>query len=853
MKTMIPALAALAVSTAHAGSGVCGDPSAGHCCDPHGAPGCSDASCCELVCGIDPICCVQNWDSLCASLAADLCGFCNACCLPDGSCLYVTECAEFGGGFQGFLTSCESMTCIGACFFFSGRPDESCLLVSPLECSALGGEFQGNGTLCKFTTCGACCLPSGSCLQINATDCGDLGGAFQGPGSICSDAMCDVLCGLPGSGDCCDGNGTLGCEDADCCEAVCVIDPFCCVIPWDQLCADIANSTCAVCQQPGACCLADGTCLDVAGLSECTALGGDYNGGGTSCLTVTCVGACCLSDGICLQVGPSVCDGIGGTFHGVGTICQDVYCVPCAGLIAVPDDFGTIQEAIDFACRGAQIIVAPGTYAETIDFHGKAISLRSSGGRAVTSIDGQEDGSVVTCADGEGPDTVLSGFTITGGDASRGGGLHCLNSSPTVTDCVFVENHARGGGGMSVSNGSPSVNNCVFDGNWAAMGGAMHNVDSSPTIVVCIFDGNMASDDGGAVFSRHSNTVFEDCVFRANSVETGSGNGGGAVRSFDTTETLSNCHFEGNDGFLGGALLHPDFTPPAEPLLVVNCTFLDNTAMVGGAMHLQDTFATIRNCDIVGNEATHETFGVGGGVLATEGSDGGAQVTLINTRLIGNFALAQGGGIRSNGANSISLVNCTVSANVAADVGGGVSNEDTDGSVSIENSIFWNNADVNGNDEHAQIDVNGGRLDLNHSCVEGLTGALGGTGNIGEDPMFVDPRRGDLALSPGSPCIDAAHNNAIADLADTDLDGKPRFGIPAIVDMGAYEYQGVPAEVVFADFTGDGIVTIVDLMILNGCIGSEDPDCCLADLNVDGVVGMSDRMILISMLYHASP
>jgi hypothetical protein len=247
-----------------------------------------------------------------------------------------------------------------------------------------------------------------------------------------------------------------------------------------------------------------------------------------------------------------------------------------------------------------------------------------------------------------------------------------------------------------------------------------------------------------------------------------------------------------------------------------------------------------------------------------DGDDGGAQVTLINARIIGNFALAQGGGIRSNGASSISLVNCTVSANVAADVGGGLSIDDTDGSVSIENSIFWNNADINGNDEKAQIDVNGGRLILNYSCVQGLTGALGGTGNIGEDPMFVDPTSGDLALSPGSPSIDAGHNNAIADLADTDLDGNPRFaddpatrdsgcGIPVIVDMGAYEYQGVPAEVVFADLTGDGIVTIVDLMILNGCTGSEDPDCCLADLNVDGVVGMSDRMILISMLYHASP
>ena len=589
------------------------------------------------------------------------------------------------------------------------------------------------------------------------------------------------VCGDPDAGDCCAANGTSGCNDADCCQAVCAIDPFCCVTPWDQLCVDLADSICDVCQQPGACCFADGTCLDVAGLIECTALAGDYQGPGTSCDTVTCVGACCFSDGSCLEVGPSVCDDLGGAFHGIGTRCESVYCVSCTGLIAVPDDFGTIQEAIDFACLGSEIVVAPGIYAETIDFLGKAITVRSSGGRAVTMIDGQEDGSVVTCANGEGPDTVLSGLTITGGDASGGGGLRCENSSPTVTDCSFVENFAGTGGGIYVTNGSPSVSACVFEGNAAFEGGAMYNVASSLTIVGCVFNGNTAHDRGGAVANIESTTAFEDCTFTANSLDVGFagfggaifnnqgvntvtrctfvGNlangtwnmGGGAIMSLDTTETLTNCHFEGNDGWLGGALGHPDFTPPAEPLLVVNCTFLNNTAMVGGAMHLQDTVATIRNCDIVGNEAAL----IGGGVFVIEGDDGGAEVTLINTRITGNFAQGQGGGIRSNGANSVSLVNCTVSANVSADLGGGVSNEEADGIVSIVNSVLWANADSRGDGESAQIDVNGGLVDVNYSCIGGLTGKLGGTGNIGDDPLLVDPDNDDFRLSPGSPGIDA--------------------------------------------------------------------------------------------------
>ena len=51
---------------------------------------------------------------------------------------------------------------------------------------------------------------------------------------------------------------------------------------------------------------------------------------------------------------------------------------------------------------------ASGTYLETINSLGKAISVRSSGGAEATTIDvARIGGSVVTCASGEGPDTVL--------------------------------------------------------------------------------------------------------------------------------------------------------------------------------------------------------------------------------------------------------------------------------------------------------------------------------------------------------------------------------------------------------------------------------------------------------------
>ena len=81
-----------------------------------------------------------------------------------------------------------------------------------------------------------------------------------------------------------------------------------------------------------------------------------------------------------------------------------------ADIINVPGDFNTIQDAIadPGTVDGDEIVVAPGTYNETINFLGKAITLRSSDGQEVTIIDAQGSGSVLTCASGEGPDAVCT-------------------------------------------------------------------------------------------------------------------------------------------------------------------------------------------------------------------------------------------------------------------------------------------------------------------------------------------------------------------------------------------------------------------------------------------------------------
>ena len=102
-----------------------------------------------------------------------------------------------------------------------------------------------------------------------------------------------------------------------------------------------------------------------------------------------------------------------------------------ADVLNVPADFPTIQIAINLASAGDEIVVAPGTYFEDIDFLGKRLTLRSSGGAAVTTIDaiGRFE-PVITILGSSADGSVIEGFTLTRGQATdpapgeRGGGIY---------------------------------------------------------------------------------------------------------------------------------------------------------------------------------------------------------------------------------------------------------------------------------------------------------------------------------------------------------------------------------------------------------------------------------------------
>jgi len=162
-------------------------------------------------------------------------------------------------------------------------------------------------------------------------DCDDFGDCSAFPG-------CDS-----GPGDCCTDNGSPGCDNQLGEDCVCSIDPFCCQVEWDAICADTFENQCGgTCGDPDPeveC--ADGADNDNDGLIDCADADcfGDPNcvgpGAEFNCSNnldddldglVDCDDPDCLLDPVCLAPQPEICDN-GLDDDGDGDIdCDDVDC-----------------------------------------------------------------------------------------------------------------------------------------------------------------------------------------------------------------------------------------------------------------------------------------------------------------------------------------------------------------------------------------------------------------------------------------------------------------------------------------------------------------------------------------------
>ncbi|MCH8823854.1 MAG: hypothetical protein IH984_10140 [Planctomycetes bacterium] len=409
-----------------------------------------------------------------------------------------------------------------------------------------------------------------------------------------------------------------------------------------------------------------------------------------------------------------------------------------ADIINVPGDQPTIQAGIRAAINGDEVVVADGIYAgaenRNLDFTGKLITVRSENGPANCIIDCELAARGFIFQNAETNDSRLEGFTILRGRAHlvsftyMGGSIFCIDSSPTIVNCVFEDSGVGPGPGFGgaiccASNSNPVIIDCTFINNWTDIGGgAIACADSStPTIINCLFDGNMTfyggptqGGGGGGVWCGDSSAAtITDCIFIGNS----SSLEGGGVCCLDTASVLiCNSTFIGNLSEQDGGAVATNMVSDIEQgngpsVLIDSCTMNSNFSMQdGGAIYVHNSgnAPTIINCTLTENTAVH----LGGGIRVFENNPtivgcnfngnsadfgGGihnvfSNTSIINCQFVGNSATMDGGGIINKNSEPI-IRNCTFVENTAGQYGAGITN-DQEASATIDNCLFLSNSAV---------------------------------------------------------------------------------------------------------------------------------------------------------------
>lgn len=458
-----------------------------------------------------------------------------------------------------------------------------------------------------------------------------------------------------------------------------------------------------------------------------------------------------------------------------------------ATIIRIPYDYFKIQEGIDAAVNGDTVWVDLGTYFEGINFRGKNILVTSNyifdhNNQTIenTVIDGfylhgQDTASVVCFVSGEDTSAVLNGFTIKRGQGTRtapydwyGGGIFCKNASPVISNNRVIENgfpmvweSGQWGGGIFVAEtpyvkivGNEISGNSVSSGGVGSGGGIFCECDSALFLENVISDNLslllriMFSGDayaGGIYFSGHS-IVLQDNVIENNTcLGNRSAHGGGGYIRVDRYFLLQGNVISSNSisnswGYMeteGAGLMLVGVGKGSISKNVVKGNYFEFGAYgtSGGGIKFVAKTADILSNRFENNEesglrGTADTLLISRNVVWADSvgiNCWADRMHLLNNTVVGTYEFGINAGVNANPEtipevrNNI-VVNCQSGPGIK---GGGAY------PPQLYYNDVWNNAGGN------------------------YQGLEPGEFDIHEDPLFVDPERGDFRLTEESPCIDA--------------------------------------------------------------------------------------------------
>ncbi len=247
----------------------------------------------------------------------------------------------------------------------------------------------------------------------------------------------------------------------------------------------------------------------------------------------------------------------------------------------------TVQAAITAAApTGGEVWVQAGTYYERITlapfvhvyggFAGTESARDDRDWKAhVTTLDGQQQGSVVTATQLGYLISTLDGFTITHGSANPGGGVYVSGSSPAITHNLITGNRTTslslsgaGGGIYAERYARPVISWNTIASNSAYLGGGLY-LSSAPALVAGnTIRANIAGESGGGLYLSMAYATIASNAITDN---TAAARGGGAYLD-SSAEWISNDtiarNSAGADG--GGLYLSGSLTTIANTIVAYN-------------------------------------------------------------------------------------------------------------------------------------------------------------------------------------------------------------------------------------------------------------------------------------------
>ena len=417
-------------------------------------------------------------------------------------------------------------------------------------------------------------------------------------------------------------------------------------------------------------------------------------------------------------------------------------------------------------------------------------------------------------------DVVITGLTLTNGNAdSSGGAINVLGENLTLNGVTMTNNVAAGDGGALAMYGA-----CECSGD---------DTDVDLTIRNSIISGNTAFDlgtaspgdeqggiGGGVAFlpSYNDTALFENVTISGN--RTLYFGGGIGIAGYYGEVTVRDSTIRDNIAGLpdygesfGGAGIGW-LSLYGGTLTIEDTTIADNDTLGtgGGLLSFGVESTTVRGTTISGNTAA-----LGGGIALLY-----SEALVENSTIAGNDSATFGGGLYSYYAGA-TIAHSTISGNTA-DAGGGFAGY-YDAYTTITSSIVANNVAPTGpdlyNDESSPIE-------LDHSLIEDPSDAFindNGDNLLGQDPQLGPLQNNGgptftLAPAPTSPVVNAVDPAEVTEPA-TDQRGFARLAGPAI-DMGAVELQAtgtVQFAVASMNVNENGITATINVTRTGGAEG----------------------------------